>query len=99
MPWRSRTDSLPDASVSSIFVSGVVLCLASGCGTPGAPMPPALELPRPVNDLGAERKGDRVLLSWAEPVDTTEGRSIRHPGLTLVCRSVSEYPMRSAASR
>ncbi|MGA2990507.1 MAG: fibronectin type III domain-containing protein [Candidatus Korobacteraceae bacterium] len=75
------------------LLAALCLCLAAGCGTPGAPMPPALELPRPVNDLAAERKGDRVLLSWSQPIETMEGRKIRRPGLTLVCRSLGEFPM------
>lgn len=58
-------------------------------------MPPSLELPRPVNDLTAVRKGDRVLLSWSQPVSTTEHQNIRRPGPTLVCRAVGEYPMRN----
>ncbi len=78
----------------SFSVAALSLCLAAGCGIPGAPMPPSLELPRPVNDLTAVRKGDRVLLSWSEPVETTDRRNIRRPGLTVFCRSVGEYPMK-----
>jgi hypothetical protein len=56
-------------------------------------MPPSLELPRPVNDLAAVRKGDRVLLSWSQPLETTDHQNIRRPGLTTICRSVDFYPM------
>ncbi len=51
-------------------------------------MPPTLELPKPPADLTATRKGDRVYLSWTQPVQTTDRQSIRHIGATRVCRSL-----------
>jgi hypothetical protein len=57
------------------------------CGTPGAPMPPELELARPVTDLRAARKGDRVFLAWTVPAQTTDHQTVRHPGPTRICRS------------
>ncbi len=65
-----------------------VLCLAA-CGTPGAPRPPSLELPQPVNDLAATRQGSRVTLAWTVPRQTTDRQNIRHPGPVLVCRGVN----------
>ena len=62
--------------------------LLASCGAPGVPIPPALELPRPVTDLRAARKGERVFLSWTVPVKTTDGQSVRHMGATLICRSL-----------
>jgi len=58
----------------------------SGCASGGPPQPPSLELPVPVNDLHAVRKGDRVYLSWTVPTQTTDQEGIRHAGPTLVCR-------------
>jgi hypothetical protein len=58
------------------------------CGTPGAPLPPALELAKPVTDLRAIRKGDKVFLAWTVPARTTDHQAIRHPGQTRVCRSL-----------
>ena len=40
-----------------------------------------------------ERKGDRVLLTWTQPTETTDNQGIRHPGVTRICRAVDEYPM------
>jgi len=60
--------------------------LASACGSPGPPIPPSLQLPNPVNDLWAVRKGDRVYLAWSIPTRTTDGQTIRHPGKTAICR-------------
>jgi len=64
-----------------------ILLLLTGCGLPGAPQPPSLHLPRPVGDLQATRKGDRVQLTWKAPRVTTDGERLRNPGVTRICRS------------
>lgn len=74
-----------------------LLCGAAGCGSPGVPMPPSLQLPNRVNDLAAIRKGDRVVLTWTEPTETTDRQRLRRLGLTVICRAVGEYPMMSCA--
>ncbi len=61
----------------------------TACGVPGIPKPPSLELPQPVIDLRAIRKGDSVYLGWSVPVRTTDFLAVRHPGVTRVCRSTS----------
>ena len=48
-----------------------------------------LELARPVTDLRAARKGDRVFLAWTVPAQTTDHQTVRHPGPTRICRSFS----------
>ncbi|HXZ40488.1 MAG TPA: fibronectin type III domain-containing protein [Terriglobales bacterium] len=68
------------------------LCVAAfwtliGCGVSGIPRPPSLNLPQPVTDLRALRKGDKVFLAWTVPVETTDGVRIRHLGTTRICRS------------
>lgn len=60
-----------------------------GCGTPGAPLPPSLGIPKPVGDLRAVRKGANVTLSWSAPSDTTDGELIRKPGKMQLSRAVS----------
>jgi len=60
----------------------------TGCGWPGPPLPPSLQLPKPVNDLRATRQGNKVTLTWTEPTRTTEGQIIHHPGPTRICRNV-----------
>lgn len=65
----------------------LLLCLLS-CGTPGAPRPPSLNVPQPVNDLTATRQGNKVALSWTEPQKTTDKQNIRHPGKERVCRNL-----------
>jgi len=66
----------------AVLVAGV-----SSCGVPGIPKPPSLQLPQPVRDLRAFRKGDNVYLAWSVPTKTTDLATIRHPGVIRVCRS------------
>jgi hypothetical protein len=71
--------------------AGIGLCLLSAmiaCGTPGAPQPPSLNLPKPVQDLVASRKGHKVLLSWTVPRQNTDTTNIRRIGSTRVCRDL-----------
>jgi hypothetical protein len=65
----------------------LALAMLSACGSPGAPLPPSLELARPVADLRAIRKGNTVTLRWTAPRNTTDGHNMRHLGATNVCRS------------
>ncbi|MBZ5573265.1 MAG: hypothetical protein LAO09_15455 [Acidobacteriia bacterium] len=58
-----------------------------GCGVPGAPKPPSLNLPQRVTDLRAVRRGDSVYLAWTVPTKTTDSVAVRHLGTTKVCRN------------
>ncbi len=62
------------------------LLLLAACAVPGAPQPPSLEIPSPVKDLEARRKGDRVLLAWTPPAETTDATHIVHAGSARICR-------------
>jgi hypothetical protein len=62
--------------------------MLAGCAQIGAPVPPSLELPKPVNDLRGARKGDKVHLSWTTPARITDGQTIQHLGPTRICRSL-----------
>ncbi|HEV2965001.1 MAG TPA: hypothetical protein VG649_24470, partial [Candidatus Angelobacter sp.] len=68
----------------------LLLVLFVACGTPGAPQPPSLNIPKPITDLAAVRKGDTVTLSWTAPEETTDGTSVRHSGRMIVRRTVSD---------
>jgi len=70
------------------FICAAALSALCGCGSPGAPLPPSLEVPRPVRDLHASRKGNKVSLTWTVPTLTTEHQTIRHFGPTLICHSL-----------
>ena len=76
------------------FLWPPVLCaLLAGCGTPGAPQPPSLELPRRVEDLSATRKGSRVTLAWTAPRENTDGTLVKNPPTMRICRGVGQVAM------
>ncbi len=76
-----------------LLISKLLLLLSAaaalvGCGVPGVPKPPSLNLPEPVADLRAVRKGDSVYLNWTVPTETTDRLAARHLGPTRICRSL-----------
>ena len=68
------------------LLSGVLSAVLSGCGTPGAPMPPSLGLPQTVGDLSAARVGDRVTLHWTMPRRNTDKLLLKGNVSARVCR-------------
>jgi hypothetical protein len=64
--------------------------LLAGCGTPGAPQPPSLNLPDAVGDLTATRAGNRVALIWTMPKRNTDRTMIKDEVPVRVCRRESE---------
>jgi len=69
------------------LVGSPLLVLAfSGCGTPGAPSLPSLNLPLPVDDLTASRRGNKVDLDWTFPRKNTDHTNIKHNPVTRICR-------------
>jgi hypothetical protein len=70
--------------------SAAALCVLSaltGCGMPGAPQPPSLNLADPVANLTAVRTGDQVALSWKMPLRNTDKILIKGPVATRICRN------------
>ena len=64
----------------------LVIAALSGCGTPGAPQPPSLQLARPVDDLTASRKGNRVELDWTLQRENTDRTLVKHLPAIRICR-------------
>jgi hypothetical protein len=60
--------------------------LLAGCGTPGAPQPPSLNLPDRVTDLSAARNGNRVALTWTMPRRNTDKLPLKGIVAVRVCR-------------
>ncbi|MGD0515010.1 MAG: hypothetical protein ABSA29_17050 [Terriglobales bacterium] len=75
--------------LAKFMLSLLVAATLVGCGVPGIPKPPSLDLPQTVTDLGAVRKGDRVYLDWTVPGETTDHLTVRHLGATQICRSLA----------
>jgi hypothetical protein len=88
---------------SSLFGELIALLVAAsalaGCGMPGAPLPPSLSLPVPVNDLSAVRTGGQVALSWTMPTKTTDKVLLKGNIAVRVCRNeTSAAPCSVAAT-
>ena len=71
---------------------------ASGCGTPGAPQPPSLNLPDPVENLSATRTGNQVALSWTMPKRNTDKLPLTADVAVRVCRREESSPCQSAGN-
>ncbi len=66
---------------------------------PGAPLPPSLNLPLPVNDFSAVRTGDQVALAWTMPKKTTDKVLLTGNIAVRVCRNqTSAAPCNVAAT-
>jgi Fibronectin type III domain len=108
----NRKHLAPDDRVSSamaqlrvrakpLLAFSVVLLVAHtmiGCGTPGAPLAPSLNLPTPVLNLTAVRIGNSVRLAWSMPTRTTDKVILRHPVTAQVCRTVEAGSCADVAS-
>lgn len=83
--------------ISKILFLLLAATMLVGCGVPGVPKPPSLELPQPVGDLRATRKANSVYLAWTVPAETTDRIAARHLGPTRICRSANA-PMSECAN-
>ena len=61
------------------------VALALGCASPGPPLPPSLHLPKPVENLRAERVAGETSLTWTTPATTTDGDRIKGAMTAVVC--------------
>jgi len=74
----------------AVLAGALVFLMAlgfAGCGTPGAPQPPSLNLPERVVDLSAVRAGATVTLRWTMPRKTTDHVLLETPIVVRVCRA------------
>jgi hypothetical protein len=71
----------------AVFAAALAL---SGCGTPGAPQPPSLNLAQPVTDLFAARAGTQVALTWTMPKKNTDKLLLKGNIPVRVCRGVCD---------
>lgn len=77
--------------------AGFAVLALAGCGMPGAPLPPSLNLPFPVTDLSAVRTGPQVALSWTMPTRTTDKVLLKGNIAVRVCRNQTADPKCSVA--
>ena len=71
------------AALPVVLAAGLAF---TGCGTPGAPLPPSLKLPDPVTDLSAFRTGNQVTLTWTMPKRNTDKLLLKGNVPVSVCR-------------
>ena len=69
--------------LAACLLAGILL---TGCGTPGAPQLPSLQLARPVDDLTASRKGDKVQLDWTLPRKNNDRTLVKNIPQSRICR-------------
>jgi hypothetical protein len=84
--------------IQSALIALASLLALAACASPGAPQPPSLKLPLPVDDLTVTRKGAQVTLSWTPPTKTSDGENIQHASNTLICREMSGAPMNACGT-
>ena len=73
-------------------LASAIAVLVAGCGTPGAPQPPSLQLPQRVTDLGAVRTGNSVTLTWTMPRHNTDNLLLKGPVDVRICRAEATGP-------
>jgi hypothetical protein len=71
---------------AAVAVATTLVLLLAGCGTPGAPQPPSLNLPDPITDLSAFRTGSQVSLTWTMPRRNTDKLPLKTIIPVRVCR-------------
>ena len=71
----------------------------AGCGMPGAPLPPSLNLPERVDDLSAVRAGGQVALNWTMPTKNTDKTLLKGTVAVRVCRNEQGVGGCSAVAR
>ncbi|HJX84046.1 MAG TPA: fibronectin type III domain-containing protein [Candidatus Angelobacter sp.] len=74
----------------SFLLIAILAALLTSCASPGAPLPPSLNIPNAVDNLRADRKGETVTLSWTQPGQTTDGARVSKPGKMVVRRATSD---------
>ena len=75
-----------DLRIATLLLALFVSAL-TGCGMPGAPQPPSLNLPVPVNDLSAVRAGNQVALTWSMPTRNTDKLLLLANVAVRICRN------------
>jgi hypothetical protein len=68
-------------------VISLAAMLLAGCGMPGAPQPPTLNIPTRVTDLSAVRAGNQVSLNWKMPIRNTDKLLLKDTVAVRVCRN------------
>jgi hypothetical protein len=93
-----RLHTRPAAQLAALVAALAATVTLTGCGMPGAPLPPSLNLPVPVTDLSAARTGGQVALTWTMPKKTTDKVLLKGEVSVRVCRNQAGAAPCSVAS-
>ncbi len=86
---RRKTGGNWGAGAAGMGALGLAIAAGlAGCGMPGPPQPPSLQLAKQVGNLDAQRVGPEVELRWTGPEENTDKTKVKPGGKTAVCRTV-----------
>src|ERR1700692_2842432 len=80
MTFAKRSAETTNAALVSLALA------IAGCGTPGPPQPPSLNLADRVENLAAVRTGNQVKLTWTMPKRNTDRIPLKSGVVVRVCR-------------
>ena len=87
--FRSRVFGTSLTQSACAATAFALTLLVVGCASPGVPRSPSLNLPGPVNDLSALRRGTSVDLHFTMPQHNTDHLPLRADTMTAtLCRAV-----------
>jgi hypothetical protein len=98
MHRKLLVSALRIASFAFALLTILIAGSGIGCGSPGAPGPPSLNLPTPVLNLSSVRIGNSVHLAWTMPTHTTDHIVLQHPVKVQVCRALEKSPCANVGS-
>lgn len=82
---RPTTPCQPSLYFSLFAPLLLALCMATGCGAPGEPLPPSPPIPVAIADLTAQQAGDAVLLTFTMPKKSVRGERLKEvPALEVL---------------
>lgn len=79
-------DAIIKRGRAALALAASLCMMLAACGTPGAPLPPSLNLPDRVADLSATRAGSTVSLTWTMPKKSTDKLLLKGSIDVRVCR-------------
>jgi hypothetical protein len=83
----ARTLSARQLAAPLATLTALLALIPAGCGMPGAPQPPTLNIPQRVTNLSAVRAGNQVSLTWKMPLRNTDKMLVRDAIATRICRN------------
>jgi len=90
---RGRAEQTAIIAIAALTAAA----LLAGCGMPGAPQPPSLDLPDKATDVAAVRNGDLVTLTWTMPRRNTDKLLLNGMVQARVCRTDQDTSAGAAA--